>query len=101
VKTDSAVFADTLIVQLPPQHMEEIHRRPDAALSRSKHGPCGSELAREKAGTSAESSWGKNEGFASKVERHPGHPHSHPSVNAFAEWRCLMSARLPANAICL
>ena len=35
---------------------------------------CGSELAREEAGTSACISDGSNIAFASKVERHPGRP---------------------------
>ena len=47
----------------------------DAALSRSKHMNCGSELAREEAGTLAHISEGRSIAFASKVERHPGLSH--------------------------
>jgi len=41
----------------------------------SKHMNCGSELAREEAGTLAHIFEGRNVAFASKVERHPGRSH--------------------------
>ena len=46
----------------------------DPALSRSKHRTCGSEFAREEAGTLGHISEGRKIALANKVERHPGRP---------------------------
>jgi hypothetical protein len=54
--------------------LQQITCRSDYSLARSKHETCGSELAREEAGTSVYISEGGSIAFASKVERHPGAP---------------------------